>query len=82
MKLTTAIALATTAAAAPNAKRQSAGGCESAVTLSGEENVFESYTLHANSFYRSEIEAAIPDMDADIAAAAEQVAEIGTFVWW
>lgn len=82
MKLTTTIALATAAVAAPNAKRQSAGGCESAVTLSGEENVFESYTLHANSFYRSEIEAAMADMDDDMAAKAAQVAEIGTFVWW
>lgn len=82
MKFTTALALATTAAAAPNAKRQSAGGCDSAVTLSGDENVFASYALHANSFYRSEIEAAIPSMDADMAAKAEQVADIGTFVWW
>lgn len=57
------------------------GGCEAAVELDATTNIFTEYNLHANNFYASEIEAAIPDMSEDIAAQAAKVAEVGSFVW-
>ena len=85
MKLTAAsLALAATAAAAPsNERRQdSPGGCDAPVELDASTNIFSSYKLHANSFYRSEVEAAAAEMSGTLAEQALKVADIGTFVWW
>lgn len=82
MKLTaTTLALAATASAAPKSARQDAGGCDAPVELDATTNVWESYKLHANNYYASEIEAALPDMSEEIAAQAQKVAEVGSFVW-
>jgi cellulose 1,4-beta-cellobiosidase len=62
--------------------RAVAAGCSSAVTLDASTNVFKKYTLHANSFYRSEVEKAVEGMsDESLAAAAAQVADVGSFLW-
>ena len=73
------LAFAASALAAPNQKRQS--GCSSAVTLDASTNVWKKYTLHANSFYRGEIEAAISSMSGDLAEKAAEVAKVGSFLW-
>jgi len=78
--------LAATAAAAPSKTAQQSprqvGGCASAVTLDASTNVWKKYKLHANNFYRKEIEEfAIPALDATSASKAKAVSEIGTFVW-
>ena len=81
--------LAATAAAAPSpsktahqSPRQVTAGCASAVTLDASTNVWKKYKLHANNFYRKEIEEfAIPALSADLASKAKAVSEIGTFVW-
>lgn len=83
MKLTqtSALALAAGALAAPST-RQATGGCDADVTLDASTNVFQKYKLHANSFYRGEIEAAIETMtDSDLAAKAAKVADVGSFLW-
>ena len=85
MKLTqtTAVAFAATAMAAPSAttpvKRQA--GCSAAVKLDAKTNVWKNYKLHANNFYRAEIELAVSSMSGDMATKAKAVSEIGTFVW-
>jgi cellulose 1,4-beta-cellobiosidase len=82
-----ALAFATTALAAPSATtpqkpRQAASGCASAVTLDASTNVWTKYKLHANSFYRAEVEAAVEQMtDASLKAAAAKVADVGSFLW-
>jgi cellulose 1,4-beta-cellobiosidase len=89
MKFSTsaALAFATAALAAPSPTtqqkpRQAGGACESAVTLDASTNVFKEYTLHPNSFYRGEVEAAIEQLtDASLAEAAAAVADVGTFLW-
>ncbi|CZT49391.1 probable cellulose 1,4-beta-cellobiosidase II precursor [Rhynchosporium secalis] len=56
--------------------------CASAVTIAPGSNPFASRTLHANSFYASEIAVAAGSMtDASLKTAAEKVAKIGTFLW-
>lgn len=76
---TAAVACATTSLAAPQ-KRQS--GCSSAVTLDASTNVFAKYKLHANNFYRDEVNNASAAMsDASLAAAAKKVGDVGTFLW-
>ena len=65
----TIAALATSASAAPKA-RQAGGACDAPVELDASTNVFQQYTLHANSFYRSEVEAA-----AEAARRADEAAE-------
>ena len=81
----TLVAFAAGAIGAPSTQvqkpRQAPGGCDSAVTLDASTNVWESYTLHANSFYRSEVEAAAAEMSGEAAEAALRVADIGTFLW-
>ncbi|KAK4176732.1 1, 4-beta cellobiohydrolase [Triangularia setosa] len=91
MKITSsaaALALVASAVAAPSpttsekpTKRQA--GCASAVSLNAQTNVFKQYTLHANNFYRKEIEElAIPNLsDPSLEAAARKVADTGSFVW-
>jgi cellulose 1,4-beta-cellobiosidase len=78
--------LAATAAAAPSkttkeSPRAVAAACSSAVTLDASTNIWKKYKLHANNFYRKEIEAAVATMDEGMAAKAKQVADIGTFLW-
>ncbi|KAM7198677.1 exoglucanase 3 precursor [Rhypophila sp. PSN 637] len=74
------LALAATAIAAPPVQKR-AGGCSSAVKLDASTNVWKKYTLHANSFYRGEIEAALSSMDESTAAKAQEVAKVGSFLW-
>lgn len=64
-----------------NIRRQSPGPCEAPVELDASTNVWSNYKLHANSFYRSEVEAAAAEMTGDAAEAALRVADIGTFLW-
>jgi cellulose 1,4-beta-cellobiosidase len=74
------LALATAAHALPS--RVTKRACDSAVTLDASTNVFQSYTLHANSFYRGEVEAAIENLsDPSLADAAAKVADVGSFLW-
>lgn len=86
MKLSTAtlIAFAAGAIGAPAdfvAPRQAPGGCSSAVKLDAKTNVWTSYTLHPNSFYKAEVEAAASQMSEPDATKARKVGEIGTFLW-
>lgn len=85
MKITAATLMAFAAGAigAPQSaiRRQAPGGCDAPVELDASTNVWTNYKLHANSFYRSEVEAAAADMDGDAAEAALRVADIGTFLW-
>ncbi|KAK0615046.1 1, 4-beta cellobiohydrolase [Bombardia bombarda] len=81
------LAFAASAAAAPSpthqeSPRAAAAACSSAVTLDASTNVWKKYTLHANTFYRSEIEAALTSMSDDsLAAKAKKVADVGSFLW-
>lgn len=60
----------------------SSAGCTSPVTLDAKTNVFATHTLHPNSFYRSEVNAAVGNLsDKSLAAAAAKVADVGTFLW-
>lgn len=82
----TLVAFAAGAIGAPQAssqthRRQAPGGCDAPVELDASTNVWEDYTLHANSFYRSEVEAAAAEMEGEAAEAALRVADIGTFLW-
>jgi len=82
-----ALAFAATAIAAPSPTtpqepRAASSGCASAVTLDASTNVFKKYTLHPNSFYRAEVEAAAKAItDSSLAAKAAKVADVGTFLW-
>lgn len=82
---TAALAFATTAFAAPSStahQQTRRAACSSAVKLDAKTNVFKKYTLHPNSFYRSEVEAAVAQMsDSSLAASAAKVADVGTFLW-
>jgi cellulose 1,4-beta-cellobiosidase len=76
--LTTALAV-TSVFAAPSAIKKRAA-CASPVTLTG--NPFTSHKLHANSFYRKEVEAAAANItDEALKASALKVADVGTFKW-
>jgi cellulose 1,4-beta-cellobiosidase len=85
MRLPYAVVLAFAAAAigapADMPKRQAPGGCSSAVKLDAKTNIWKSYKLHANSFYRSETEAAAEQMSNGDSEAALRVGDIGTFLW-
>ncbi|KAI3393428.1 hypothetical protein diail_4264 [Diaporthe ilicicola] len=79
---TAAVACATTALAAPSQEKRQTQGCSSAVTLDASTNVFAKYKLHANSYYRAEVNnASAAITDASLAAAAKKVADVGTFLW-
>ncbi|CAJ2502638.1 Uu.00g100320.m01.CDS01 [Anthostomella pinea] len=79
---TTAALFAAGATAAPSAKIQSRAACSSAVTLDATTNVWDSYTLHPNSFYRAEVTAAVANLsDASLSTAAAKVADVGSFLW-
>ena len=81
------LAFAATALAAPSQTiqekpRRQAAACASAVTLDASTNIWKKYKLHANNFYRKEIELAIQSMsDSSLAAAAAKVADVGSFLW-
>ncbi|RYO81761.1 hypothetical protein DL762_006950 [Monosporascus cannonballus] len=76
-------AFAASAMAAPNNKpRQSSKACSSPVRLDASTNVFQQYTLHANNFYRGEVEAAAAQIsDSALKAQALKVADVGSFLW-
>ena len=79
----TLMAFAAGALGAPSSMlaRQAPGGCDAPVELDASTNVWTSYTLHANSFYRAEVEAAAAEMEGAAAETALRVADIGTFMW-
>ncbi|KAI0853292.1 glycoside hydrolase family 6 protein [Daldinia vernicosa] len=89
MKVTTAsvAALATGAIAAPSSTtprsaNKAAAACSSAVTLDASTNVFKNYKLHANTFYREEVNKAVEQMtDAALKTSAAKVADVGSFLW-
>lgn len=76
------VALAAPSSTTQEKPRQAASGCSSAVTLDPSVNPFSKYTLHANSFYRKEVDAAVANLsDQSLASAAKAVANVGTFLW-
>ena len=77
------LALAATVAASPSSQpSKRAAGCASAVTLSPSENPFKKYTLHANNFYRKEVELAVEAItDESLKTSAKAVADVGSFLW-
>lgn len=80
----TLAALAASASAAPKAKqaRQSSGACDAPVELDAGSNVFQNYKLHANNFYRSEVEAAAEAItDSALKEQALKVGDVGSFLW-
>lgn len=83
-----ALVFAATTIAAPSTPtlrekpRTVQAGCASAVTLDASTNVWKKYTLHANKFYRAEVEAAVAAIsDSSLAAKAAKVANVGSFLW-
>lgn len=75
-------AFAAGATAAPKKVRQSSAACDAPVELDASTNVFQKYTLHANTFYRSEVQAAAEAMtDAALKEQALKVGEVGSFLW-
>jgi cellulose 1,4-beta-cellobiosidase len=75
--LTAALAVTAVYAAPSNIRKRA---CDAPVTLTG--NPFTGRKLHANSFYRAEVEAAAEAIsDASLKEAALRVADIGTFKW-
>ncbi|KAK8124571.1 Exoglucanase 3 [Apiospora kogelbergensis] len=82
MKVTTTVAVfAAGALAAPN-RRGAAAACTSAVKLDASTNVWKNYKLHANTFYRSEVEKAVEAItDSSLKAQAAKVADVGSFLW-
>ncbi|KIY71331.1 glycoside hydrolase family 6 protein [Cylindrobasidium torrendii FP15055 ss-10] len=72
---------ATAALAAPSVLKKRAA-CDAPVNITQSENPFEGRTLHANSKYRAEVEAAAANLtDSSLASAAAAVADVGTFLW-
>src|SRR5689334_10184391 len=62
--------------------REAGPGCASAVTLDPSSNPFKKYTLHANKYYRDEVNAAVKAIsDSSLAASAAKVADVGSFLW-
>lgn len=83
---TTLAALVLAVFAAPSAtlkeqSRDAVAACSSAVSLDAKTNVFQNYTLHANSFYRAELEAAAANMQGTLKQQALRVADVVSFVW-
>jgi cellulose 1,4-beta-cellobiosidase len=62
--------------------RQSGSACAAAVTLAAGSNPFTGRTLHANSFYASEVTAAVAAIsDSSLATKAAAVGKVGSFLW-
>ena len=83
MKVTTATVVAALAAGAlaapPRSKR---AACTSAVKLDAKTNVWKNYKLHANTFYRDEVNLAAEAIsDSSLKAKALKVADVGSFLW-
>ncbi|KAJ2988518.1 hypothetical protein NUW58_g3933 [Xylaria curta] len=79
-----AVILAAGALAAPSDKapRKAAAACSSAVKLDASTNVWKNYKLHANSFYRKEVQAALEQIsDSSLKSKAAKVADVGSFLW-
>ncbi|KAH6652891.1 glycoside hydrolase family 6 protein [Truncatella angustata] len=91
MKVTAAVAaLAAGAIAAPSGDAPTpakkvvarASACASAVTLDASTNVWKKYKLHANTFYRDEVNKALDAItDSSLKASAAKVADVGSFLW-
>jgi cellulose 1,4-beta-cellobiosidase len=88
MKYYTAIlaALAAQVLAVPSAtvkeSLRAVEACPEAVYLNAKTNIWKTYKLHANGFYRREVEAAAVQIsDPSLKAAALKVADIGSFLW-
>jgi cellulose 1,4-beta-cellobiosidase len=80
MKSTLALAALAAGAHAAPSRITPRAACSTAVTLSG--NPFSGRTLHANSYYRAEVEAAVKNLsDSSLATAAAKVADVGSFLW-
>jgi len=82
----TLLALAAQALAAPSPTHKESpravAACDAAVSLDAKTNIWKKYTLHPNSFYRAEVEAAVENIsDPSLKEAAAKVADIGSFVW-
>lgn len=92
MKVTTAVAaFAASAVAAPSGEAPTpvqkvpaaaSSACASAVTLDASTNVWKNYKLHANTYYRDEVNKAVANMtDSSLTASAQKVADVGSFLW-
>lgn len=91
MKVTAAVAaLAAGAIAAPSGDAPTpvkkvasrASGCASAVTLDASTNVWKKYKLHANTYYRDEVNKAVDSItDSSLKTSAAKVADVGSFLW-
>jgi cellulose 1,4-beta-cellobiosidase len=90
MKVTSAVAaFAAGAIAAPSGdgatpakKVASRAACSSAVTLDASTNVWKNYKLHANTYYRDEVNKAVDAItDSSLKASAAKVADVGSFLW-
>jgi cellulose 1,4-beta-cellobiosidase len=56
--------------------------CTEAVHLDANTNIWKTYKLHANGFYRREVEAAAVQIsDPSLKRVALKVADIGSFLW-
>ncbi|KAK7964967.1 hypothetical protein PG988_009971 [Apiospora saccharicola] len=82
MKVATTVAVcAACALAAPN-RRGPAAACSSAVKLDASTNVWKNYKLHANTYYRSEVDKAVEAIsDSSLKSQAAKVADVGSFLW-
>jgi len=83
-------ALAAVAVAAPAEKVESRdpsriearAACTTAVTLTPGTNPFSGRTLHANSFYASEVATAVESItDSSLKTKAAAVGKVGSFLW-
>ncbi|KAK9418642.1 putative Glucanase [Seiridium unicorne] len=90
MKVIAAVAaLAAGAVAAPSGdvptpvkKVAARAACASAVTLDASTNVFKNYKLHANNYYRDEVNQAVDAItDSSLKTSAAKVADVGSFLW-
>jgi cellulose 1,4-beta-cellobiosidase len=83
-------ALAAVAVAAPTetldsrepTRLNARAACASAVTLAPGSNPFSGRTLHANSFYASEVAKAVDAItDSSLKTKAAAVGKVGSFLW-
>lgn len=81
MKVTSSTVIAALAAGTLAAPHKRAA-CSSAVKLDAKSNVWKNYKLHANTYYRDEVnKAAEAISDASLKASALKVADVGSFLW-
>lgn len=80
----TLLAFAAGAIGAPQGNillRQAPGSCTTPVKIDAKTNVWDTYKLHANGFYRAEVQAAAAGMTGAAKEAALRIADVGTFLW-